>query len=825
MPESYLDGYSTDGWGIAEGATMPANDMTYTATFTPNIDTPYVVEHYFQQNDGSYKLAENGRVPGSGKTGEKPKVDLLTGLDGYGTGAYDDNLTIAGDGSTVVKVRYDQTALYTATFYAEDETGAKVVIGKSYYYEGKTISVPQSVLDFNPGYRPVWPEDTSFADAPADNTEFTVASWTPAEGTIYTVKHMEQNADDPTLYDVVKTETLDGTTGDPVKVTLIEHNAGEFETGTYNDTLTIDGAGTTVVEVKYDRCVYTLTYDLNAEGDDTAQFVSGVSGTAQMRFGQTITLLTSADVTRYGNALTGWTTDAEGNTPFTDGTTTPAGNLTLYAVWESGVPYKVINILQAVHITGTNYSQASGTIISNHYEDRDYYDEVVEYRVAPTTGQQEIAATVREHFVTPESQSVNILADGTTEVTFEYDRETYNVTVYDVSGATETQLYNGPVRYGTDLTVVQFKFGDKPVMLYTDPACTQEYDPNFGGESIVLYVNEWEGVTYRVELMTSYVGVHHAYEEFGNLWTKLEEQGIKITRSDYCVFLDIQHGTGTKWPEASVLDVPADIKQTTWSYELQANIYEDIPSFDGTFDSLFIGELEVPPVVGGTEFCLVKDRGGTPGVDGEPRMIYSQADLKEIELDVIFGYRNFKLANDIVLTDSRFTSIEDIEDADGGIMLDGGNYTISGFTGNDGAGLFEALPSDSRISDLTLDNFQITDEGDTDAKSGDVGLLVGSVIDSSTGALGSIILDNVTATSSQFRYYREITGGEAVYIGGLIGGCGDAQLQNCTVTDIVVGQHTSRVRGIGAFIGHSTGTTVEIADSCQNGTTYPDVGT
>ena len=273
-----------------------------------------------------------------------------------------------------------------------------------------------------------------------------------------------------------------------------------------------------------------------------------------------------------------------------------------------------------------------------------------------------------------------------------------------------------------------------------------------------------------------------------------------------------------------MLDVPADIKQTTWSYELQANIYEDIPSFDGTFDSLFIGELEVPPVVGGTEFCLVKDRGGTTGVGGAPRMIYSQADLKEIQLDVILGYRTFELANNIVLTDSRFTSIEDIEDADGGIMLDGGNYTISGFTGNDGAGLFEALPSDSRISDLTLDNFQITDEEDTDAKSGDVGLLVGSVIDSSTGALGSIILDNVTATSSQFRYYHEITGGEAVYISGLIGGCGDAQLQNCTVTDVVVGQHTSRVRGIGAFIGNSTGTTVDIDESCQNNTKYPDVG-
>ena len=35
---------------------MPAHDKTYTATFTPNSNTPYVVEHYLQQNDGSYVL-------------------------------------------------------------------------------------------------------------------------------------------------------------------------------------------------------------------------------------------------------------------------------------------------------------------------------------------------------------------------------------------------------------------------------------------------------------------------------------------------------------------------------------------------------------------------------------------------------------------------------------------------------------------------------------------------------------------------------------------------------------------------------------------------
>lgn len=372
------------------------------------------------------------------------------------------------------------------------------------------------------------------------------------------------------------------------------------------------------------------------------------------------------------------------------------------------------------------------------------------------------------------------------------------------------------MRYGTDLTVVQFKFGDKPVMLYTDPACTQEYDPNFGGESISLYVEKWEGVTYRVELMTSYLNAHHTYEEFGNLWTKLEEQGIKITRSDYSVFLDIQHGTGTKWPEASVLDVPADIKQTTWSYELQANIYEDIPGFDGTFDSLFIGELEVPPVVGGTEFCLVKDRGGTTGVGGAPRMIYSQADLKEIQLDVILGYRTFELANNIVLTDSRFTSIEDIEDADGGIMLDGGNYTISGFTGNDGAGLFEVLPSDSRISDLTLDKFYIDCTGEYITAYEGIGLLV-NVVE------GNITLDNVKVTDSSVQYDYFADGVIEQYIGGIVGQCVDANLKDCTVeSSVSLTSTSSKVNGFGAFIGQATGTAVS-KDNCINNTSYLDI--
>lgn len=317
-------------------------------------------------------------------------------------------------------MRYEKTDLHTATFYTKDEAGEGVVIGKSYYYENDTINVPDSVYNYKLGFVPVWETGTSFTGTDKD-TEIWVSDWLEGEGTPYKVEHWVQNADDPDEYELVQTDNKTGTTNGPVDVTLMEYNENELMPGEYEEGLTIAGDGTTVVEVKYDRCEYTLTYDLNAEGDESAEFADGSTTpkTETVLFGATLDLLGSGDVLRTNYALTGWTTDAAGANKFT-GTTMPADDLTLYAVWEEGVPYKVINILQAAHITGTEYSQESGTNISYGYEDRDYYDEVVENRVAPTTGQQEIAATERDHYVTPESQSVNILADGTTVVTFEY---------------------------------------------------------------------------------------------------------------------------------------------------------------------------------------------------------------------------------------------------------------------------------------------------------------------------------------------------------------------------------------------------------------------
>lgn len=382
------------------------------------------------------------------------------------------------------------------------------------------------------------------------------------------------------------------------------------------------------------------------------------------------------------------------------------------------------------------------------------------------------------------------------------------------------------MRYGTDLTQVQFKFGYKPVMLYTDPACTQEYDPNSENVTIDLYVNEWEDVTYTINVRLAVNFAFHEYEEFGHLWDKLEEQGVTVTRNDetHSVTLSVKYDSGAKMPGDDELTIPVDLMQYAFDFNLNASVYEAIPDFDGTFDSLFIGEMTVPPLVGGTTFMFVRDRGGTPYVDGAPRMIYTQADLKEMVTDVALGYRNFKLANDIALTED-FGNVDDdiVKYANGdGIMLDGlneetdENFTISGLVNKEGVGLFEVLPGGSRISNLTLDNFSIDCTGEYITAYEGIGLLV-NVVE------GDITLDNVKVTNSSITYDYVASGSIDQYIGGIVGQCVNANLKDCTVeSSVSLTSTSSKVIGFGAFIGQATGTAVS-KDNCINNTSYNDI--
>lgn len=83
------------------------------------------------------------------------------------------------------------------------------------------------------------------------------AKWTPNSGTKYTVKHYQQNLDDNdyTLFDTELDKT--GTTGE--QTNAIAKNYEGF-TAKQFEQQTIAADGSTVVEIRYDRNTYTVTY-------------------------------------------------------------------------------------------------------------------------------------------------------------------------------------------------------------------------------------------------------------------------------------------------------------------------------------------------------------------------------------------------------------------------------------------------------------------------------------------------------------------------------------------------------------------------------------
>ena len=116
--------FSTDGsWEIAENVTL-------TAKWTPNTNTPYTVEHYWQNSNGEgYTLHDTDRFTGT--TG----ASVLTYVNTYPhyVSPTAETVIIAADGSTVVRYYYD-----VATYYIVYVTGGGDAIENQAFRYGQT---------------------------------------------------------------------------------------------------------------------------------------------------------------------------------------------------------------------------------------------------------------------------------------------------------------------------------------------------------------------------------------------------------------------------------------------------------------------------------------------------------------------------------------------------------------------------------------------------------------------------------------------------------------------------------------------------------------
>ena len=229
-------------------------DETFYVTYKPAL-VDFTVKYYQQNvNDDKYSLFETKTKQGYT---EDPVSKYATGTNGFDVNyagftrlLYEDTATIAADGSTVVELYYDRN-YYLMNFDLDGGYGVEPI----YARYGATINVGTPT---KPGY--TFKEWTpAMTDTMPVNGGTYTAVWTVGNAK-YVVQYWQENANDDGYSYVEKADKI-GTVG----TTVNGSNDKSYQGFTYNNektdkNITIKGDGSTVVNVYYDRNVYTVKF-------------------------------------------------------------------------------------------------------------------------------------------------------------------------------------------------------------------------------------------------------------------------------------------------------------------------------------------------------------------------------------------------------------------------------------------------------------------------------------------------------------------------------------------------------------------------------------
>lgn len=174
-------GYTLEGWYSDAGltdpapATMPANDLTLYAKWTPNSGTKYTVNHHQQNLDNDNYTLTDTESDKTGTTGELTSATAKN-YEGFTANSVEQK-TIAADGSTVVDIYYDRNT-YTVTY--TDGVNDKTIFADEVH---QSVKYGAPVPAYNNGTNPTR-KNYTFAGwdpsvpvtMPADNLMF-AAKW------------------------------------------------------------------------------------------------------------------------------------------------------------------------------------------------------------------------------------------------------------------------------------------------------------------------------------------------------------------------------------------------------------------------------------------------------------------------------------------------------------------------------------------------------------------------------------------------------------------------------------------------------------------------
>lgn len=463
-PTFVSKGYAFVGWDTAvdKAATMPAHNVTYTAQWTASDDTSYRVEYYVEQINDKYTLQ---RLDDSktGKTGSS--VDVQTIFDNtyiVKDGITYKNITVNGqettapvitsDGKLIIKVNYQRES-HNATFLHDNGQENTV-----YSVKYQAPITPPASNPTKEGYVFDGWEGYTNGDTMGTTDITYTAKWKADKNTVYTVKHIREDLSGnyPVSGALVEIETKYGTTDSD---TVAESKIYEgFTAGTVIQSKILPN-GSTEVTIKYSRNSFTV--DWIADGK--------THKTELVKYGATITAPTQMPA-KQGFVFEDWS-------GYSEGAIMGITQQTFTATWKASTD----TVYTVKHIRED---------LSGHFT-----IEEVENKKG-TTGEYTTATPKSyEGFTADTSYSqVQIAADGNSEVTINYNRNSYTLN-WMANGiiyiTTENVKFEQPITLpnGTPTNKEGYTFDAWSNVPDTMPAQNSSYDATWTANTYTVNFN------------------------------------------------------------------------------------------------------------------------------------------------------------------------------------------------------------------------------------------------------------------------------------------------------------------------------------------------
>lgn len=386
------NGYSFNGWKASESngtsitiyndtITMPDCDVTVTAQWKTIV---YTIE-YAGDNTSGLGNPSTYSITSDSITLANPKKDDYT-FDGW-TSKVDgkDEITVPSTivtissgsvGNRVYTANWTEKPLVTMTYQVNSTTmGSVNVASQQIKPDTGTINVTASP---ETGYKFVnWTVNGSEVCKTAKLTVSKpsgqswaatnyVAIFAPNSATEYTVKHYQQNVN-LDGYQLSDTEILAGTTGSDTKAVAKSYEGFKLNSTVQQKSIAADGS--TVIEIKYDRLKYTLSYN-NGGGNGT------IASSTNIPYGKTVSLNNGAGLTKTGYSFDGWDVKQDSKSILVsafNSITMPAGNVVATAKWKTinySITYKLNGGIFNQGVTNpSSYTIESDITVNNPHRD------------------------------------------------------------------------------------------------------------------------------------------------------------------------------------------------------------------------------------------------------------------------------------------------------------------------------------------------------------------------------------------------------------------------------------------------------------------------